>query len=431
MWSRITIKNNNKMKNILVTILFFFSIIGFSQKKELRNIQKLMDQSFYNEALDELSKIQELISNSDQKYKAQYYYLLGWANKGDNKLIEAVSLLKKSVENDKSNKYKDESNLLIDEIEGELVRQAIEDNKLKNFDSASKKLYDAYLINPKEQRFINYLYFAASSSVNGENYKVALGYYLSLKDLGYTGIESEYFITAVDTNIEEKVSETEYSILKSSKDYINPRIGKTESRYPEIIKNIALIYVQLGENEKAISAIKKAREVNPEDFNLLLSEADLYIKLGDKLKFKELMEEAITKDPNNAVLYYNLGVIYGEQEEFEEAINYYKKSLELDPNYSAAYLNLVGLILEGESALVEQMNELATSTKRSDYEKYDKLKAEREELYSSCLPYLEKLIEIDPQNLEALKTAKNIYYTVGDNQKFKLMTAKIQELENQ
>ena len=418
------------MKNFLVTILFFFSIIGFSQKKELRNTQKLLDQSFYNEALDELSKIQKLYLELDQKYQAQYYYLLGWANKGDNKLSEAVSFLKKSIQNDKSNKYKEESNLLIDEIEGELVRQAIEDNKLKNFDSASKKLYEAYLINPKEQRFINYLYFAASSSVNGEDYKVALGYYLSLKDLDYTGIESEYFITAVDTDTEEKVSETEYNILKSSKDYINPRIGKTESRLPEIIKNIALIYVQLGENEKAISAIKKAREVNPEDFNLLLSEADLYIKLGDKVKFKELMEEAITKDPNNALLYYNLGVIYGEQEEFEEAINYYKKALELDPNYSAAYLNLVGLILEGESALVDQMNELATSTKRSDYEKYDRLKAEREELYKSCLPFLEKLIDISPNNIEALKTAKNIYYTVGENEKFKLMSSKINELEN-
>ena len=50
--------------------------------------------------------------------------------------------------------------------------------------------------------------------MNGEDYKVALGYYLSLKDLGYTGIESEYFITAVDTDTEEKVSETEYNHLK-------------------------------------------------------------------------------------------------------------------------------------------------------------------------------------------------------------------------
>jgi DNA-binding LytR/AlgR family response regulator len=52
-------------------------------------------------------------------------------------------------------------------------------------------------------------------------------------------------------------------------------------------------------------------------------------------------------------------------------------------------------------------------------------------LYASCLPYLEKLIEIDPTNIEALKTAKNIYYTVGDNENYKLMSANIDELENQ
>ena len=86
--------------------------------------------------------------------------------------------------------------------------------------------------------------------------------------------------------------------------------------------------------------------------------------------------------------------------------------------------------MEGEAPLVDQMNELATSTKRSDYEKYDRLKAEREELYKSCLPFLEKLIDISPNNIEALKTAKNIYYTVGENEKFKLMSSKINELEN-
>ncbi|MBT4246397.1 MAG: tetratricopeptide repeat protein, partial [Flavobacteriaceae bacterium] len=211
----------------------------------------------------------------------------------------------------------------------------------------------------------------------------------------------------------------------------NPRIGKTESRLPEIVKNIALIYVQKGEVDLAISAIKEAREINPEDVNLLLSEADLYIKLGNKLKFKELMQEAITKDPNNAILYYNLGVINGDQGKFEDAMTYYKKALELDNSYAPTYLNIVGLILEGESGLVEKMNAIVTSNKRSDQAIYDALELERENLYNDCLPYLEKLIEIDPKNIEALKTAKNIYYTVGENEKFKLMNARIQDLENQ
>lgn len=418
------------MKNFLITILLFCSLIGFSQKKELRSAQKLLDQSFYNEAIDVLFKIKEVIPNSDQKYQAHYYYLLGWANKSDSKFAEAVSFLKMSIENDKSNKYKEKVNLLIDEIENELIRLAVEDNKSENFILASEKLYDAYLINPENERNIDYLYFAASSSVNAKDFEVALGYYLSLKDMGYTGEVTEYFLTTIETKIEEKYGEREYNLLKSSKQYTNPRIDQTESRLPEIVKNIALIYVELGENEKAISAVKEAREVNPEDFNLLLSEADLYIKLGDRIKFKDLMQEAVIKNPNNAILYYNLGVIYGEQGEREEAIDYYKKSLELNPNYPDSYLNLVALILEGESALVEKMNQLATSTKRSDYDKYDKLKSEREALYASCIPYLEKLIEVDPSNIEALKTAKNIYYTVGENDLFKLMTAKIQELEN-
>ena len=84
------------MKNLLTTILIFITFLGYSQKKELRSAQKLLDQSFYNEALDVLSEIKELIPNSDQKYQAQYYYLLGWANKGDGDYKEAISLLKKS-----------------------------------------------------------------------------------------------------------------------------------------------------------------------------------------------------------------------------------------------------------------------------------------------------------------------------------------------
>ena len=316
------------------------------------------------------------------------------------------------------------------QAEADLVNSAVEDNKNGNFKSASVKLYDAYLMNPEKDDNINYLYFSASSAVNSKDYDTALEYYAKLKDMGYTGVVSEYFVTPVETNIEEKVSETEYNLFKNSKDYTNQRVGKTESRLPEIVKNIALIYVQKGEVDLAISAIKEARAINPDDVNLLLSEADLYIKLGDREKFKELMKLAVQKDPDNAILYYNLGVINGEQGEFNEAKKFYLKSLELDPSYTATYLNLVGLILEGEGPIVEEMNKLVTSRKASDLDKYDQLEEKRVGLYKECLPYLEKLIEIDPDNIEAIKTAKNIYYTIDDIDNFKLMNAKLKELEN-
>jgi tetratricopeptide (TPR) repeat protein len=286
-------------------------------------------------------------------------------------------------------------------------------------------------MSPENEENINYLYYSASSAVNAKEYDRALEYYLKLKNMGYTGIVSEYFVTLIETGVEETVTQTEYNLFKTSEDYSTPRIGKTESRLPEIVKNIALIYVQKGDNESAISAIKEARVINPDDVNLILSEADLYIKIGDKSKFKDLMQQAIEKDPNNAILYYNLGVINGEQGEFKIAKEYYLKSLELDNTYTATYLNLVGLILEGEGPLVEEMNKYVTSRKKSELDKYDQLEQQRLDLYKECLPYLEKLIEIDPSNIEALKTAKNIYYTIDDIDNFKLMNSKLQEIENQ
>ena len=420
------------MRHILYTLILISSI-SYGQKKELKQAQKLIDQEFYSEALNILNTNKDFILSSDKKYHAQYYFLNGWALKENSDYLASVNSLKKSMEIERSlrqKKYIENANILMQQAEANLVNSAVEDNKNGNFKSASVKLYDAYLMNPEKDDNINYLYFSASSAVNSKDYDTALEYYLKLKDMGYTGVVSEYFVTPVETNIEEKVSETEYNLFKNSKDYTNQRVGKTESRLPEIVKNIALIYVQKGEVDLAISAIKEARAINPDDVNLLLSEADLYIKLGDREKFKELMKLAVQKDPDNAILYYNLGVINGEQGEFDEAKKFYLKSLELDPSYTATYLNLVGLILEGEGPIVEEMNKLVTSRKASDLDKYDQLEEKRVGLYKECLPYLEKLIEIDPDNIEAIKTAKNIYYTIDDIDNFKLMNAKLKELEN-
>jgi tetratricopeptide (TPR) repeat protein len=420
------------MRYILYTLILISSI-SYGQKKELKQAQKLIDQEFYSEALNVLNTNKDFILSSDKKYHAQYYFLNGWALKENSDYLASVNSLKKSMEIERSlrqKKYIENANILMQQAEANLVNSAVEDNKNGNFKSASVKLYDAYLMNPEKDDNINYLYFSASSAVNSKDYDTALEYYAKLKEMDYTGVVSEYFVTPVETNIEEKVSETEYNLFKNSKDYTNQRIGKTESRLPEIVKNIALIYVQKGEVDLAISAIKEARAINPDDVNLLLSEADLYIKLGDREKFKELMKLAVQKDPDNAILYYNLGVINGEQGEFDEAKKFYLKSLELDPNYTATYLNLVGLILEGEGPIVEEMNKLVTSRKASDLDKYDQLEEKRVGLYKECLPYLEKLIEIDPANIEAIKTAKNIYYTIDDIDNFKLMNAKLKELEN-
>ena len=297
------------------------------------------------------------------------------------------------------------------------------------------KKYDKFL---DKDNNIDYLYFAAGSAVNSKNYDVALKYYLELKESNYTGIVDEFYVTNKSTGVEEKVDESQYKVLQKSKDYINPRVGQTPSRYPEIVKNIALIFVQQGKNDIAIKAINEARNIQPEDTGLILNEADLYIRLSNssndsiqrrnyRLKFKSLMELAITKEPQNGILYYNLGVISSEQGETDDAVNYYQKAISLKPDYVDAYLNLVSEILKGEKSIIDEMNNLGTS--RSDNLRYDELKVKREDLYKKCIPFLEDLIGISPENLSALNTLKNIYGVLGENEAFMQVKAKMEEIQ--
>ena len=427
------------MKKLAILMMLMICSNSFTQKKELRQINKLISESFFNEAESSLEAISSLVEVSDDKIKAQYYFYLAKVSNELEKFNDAITAydnLKSINDSAYSTTIKSEFDFLYSQIETSIINSAVEDNRNSNYSVASDKLLMAYKMNEEKNK--DYLYYAAGSAVNSKEYDKALDYYVELKENNYTGVIDEYYITNNETGEEEKVSETEFDLLKSSKDYSNPRVGQTESRYPEIVKNIALIYVQQGKNDVAIEAIKEARSIQPDDTSLILNEADLYIRISNnsddeserdlyRKKFKELMELAITKDPENGILYYNLGVISSEQGENDSALEYYKKAIEFKPDYVDAYLNLVAVILDGEQSIVDEMNNLGTSKK--DNIRYDELKVERENLYKECIPFLEKLIEVSPTNIDALNTLKNIYGVLGENEKFKDISAKINEIQ--
>ena len=427
------------MKKLAILMMLMICSNSFTQKKELRQINKLISESFFNEAQSSLEAISSLVEVSDDKIKAQYYFYLAKVSNELEKFNDAITAyenLKSINDSAYSTIIKTEFDFLYDQIETSIINSAVEDNRNSNYSVAADKLIMAYRMNEEKNR--DYLYFAAGSAVNSKEYDKALDYYVELKENNYTGVIDEYYITNNETGEEEKVSETEFDLLKNSKDYSNPRVGQTESRYPEIVKNIALIYVQQGKNDVAIEAIQEARSIQPDDTSLILNEADLYIRISNnsddeserdlyRKKFKELMELAITKDPENGILYYNLGVISSEQGENDSALEYYKKAIEFKPDYVDAYLNLVTVILDGEQSIVDEMNNLGTSKK--DNIRYDELIVERENLYKECIPFLEKLIEVSPTNIDALNTLKNIYGVLGENEKFKDISAKINEIQ--
>jgi tetratricopeptide (TPR) repeat protein len=407
------LKETNTMKQ-LVTLIFIFTLsLAFGQKKEIKKAVKAFEAGDVQGATDILETNAALFDAADEKVTLQKTYLEAKIDQANKKYQSSYD--KYQAYATAGGKDPDYHNELL-KLTSDIVTSAIEDNAEQRYILGASRLYLAYTINTETN--IDYLYFAASSAVNGEDFESALKYYNKLKEMKYDGVVTKYFAKPPKSEEEVELSEAEYNLYTKTKEYTDFREETSESRYPEIIKNIALIYAQLGDNEKAMEAVKLARKEDPKDLNLILTEANLYIQLKESDRFEDLMKEAITQDPNNATLYFNLGVVNAQNGNSEEAKSYYKKTIELDPNLESGYLNLVSLILEGDSSIVEEMNGLGTS--RADNARYDELKETRENLYKECVPILEKLVEIN-KNQEAISTLMNIYGTLGNNDGFKRM----------
>ena len=150
--------------------------------------------------------------------------------------------------------------------------------------------------------------------------------------------------------------------------------------------------------------------------------------MGEVDNYEKLITKALEIDPNNVDLYFNLGVISSDKGDVDLAMSYYDKAIETDKSYKKAYLNAAALILQRESKIIEEMNSLGTSN--ADYNRYDELKIEREELYKSAVPYLVSVYELDNKNISAVRTLRNIYSAIDDMDNYNKYKAIAAEIES-
>lgn len=399
---------------LAIALTLGFSVVA--QKKELKTADKELDKGNFEKAAVALDAAEALLGSMDDKYKSQYYLLRSvfYLNNGEpdfNTIKKSMEALKLATAPAQEQGVKNQ----IQNLKAHLVNKGTSLLQSEDYKTSSDYFESAYKLVPNDTV---YLFYAASTAVNAKLYDRSLAMYEELRSLGYNGVEQNYLATNNETQVEELFgSKVLRDLSVKSKSHINPRDETTKSKFPEIIKNIALIYVQNGENEKALQAMAVARAESPDDLNLLLTEANVYYTMGDTPKFKELLEVAIQKDPMNPELQYNLGVISSETDDYEGSKKYYLKAIELKPDYINAYINLSALILGQEESILDEMNSLGSSA--ADDRKYDELKAKRNQLYLDAIPYLESAFGIDPSNYQAARTLANIYSAVGDSDKYK------------
>ncbi|WP_081211686.1 tetratricopeptide repeat protein [Salegentibacter sediminis] len=411
--------------NILTVALSFFTLAAVAQKSEIRNAGDAVEDGNYTEAKAEIEKAEPMLADANDKWKERFYLYKGQAYLGSGENVTVEDMLTASEAFQKAAEMgstEAQDGLL--NVRNSLVQSAVDDQNAENYKSASEKLLTSYKLNPKDTL---YLYYAAANSLNAQDYDTALEYYKELRDLGFDGAEIEYLATNVETGEQEAMPKEQRDLMVKTDEYTDPEDRKSPSKKGEIAKNIALIYINQEKMDEAVEAMEDAKRENPDNVMLIQAEADMYYRMGDKEKYNELMKQVLEKSPDDPTIYYNLGVTTAELGDTEGAIEYYEKALELDPDMSEARMNIVVAILAQEREIIDQMNQLGMS--KEDNKRYEELEEERLEVYQEVIPYLEDAIEHDPENVEIIRTAMNIFSALDQEEKAQVMRKKLEELQ--
>ncbi|WP_321437066.1 tetratricopeptide repeat protein [uncultured Bacteroides sp.] len=126
-------------------------------------------------------------------------------------------------------------------------------------------------------------------------------------------------------------------------------------------------------------------------------------KLNDAMAFADQM---LAKDPKNSFYLYVKGYLCQSMKNYDQAIEFYKKTIEVDPKYAEAYSNM-GLVYWTQALDYASKVDFNSPKFKAEQAKINKF-------YESAKPCYEKARELKPDNKELwLNGLYTVYYKLG------------------
>ena len=92
----------------------------------------------------------------------------------------------------------------------------------------------------------------------------------------------------------------------------------------------AEIYLNLGQNDKAIEDMNKAIELHPKNTSALNMRGGFFAKIGRQREAMADIEASLKIDKNNLEGYFVRGLVYADLGKYEEAIKDFDKVIQMD-----------------------------------------------------------------------------------------------------
>lgn len=151
----------------------------------------------------------------------------------------------------------------------------------------------------------------------------------------------------------------------------------------------------------AIDVLEEGRNLYPKNTDILVSLSESYVGANKIEIAMDAFKASVEAEPGNQHFRYNYGVLLLNAERYEEAEEQFTKALEIDPDYENAIYNLgVNYVKWGA-----QLN--------NDAEEQGIISEDYKQKYELALPYLERVVELDPNNAQMWEILGKVYSVLG------------------
>jgi len=188
------------------------------------------------------------------------------------------------------------------------------------------------------------------------------------------------------------------------------------SSYSQIIA----AYKQLGDTIKSVEIMKQALAKYPDGQSIAAELINYYMMSGQAGEAISILDKAIEKEKTNASLYLTKGAALEKLGRPDDAIEAYKKAMEVKPDFADAYYN-IGVIYFNRG--VKQFD-VANAVPTSNQAQYEIEKNKSDDQFKIAVPYLEKAVEFNPKDSYIPEQLKNLYYRFKMMDKFEAMNKK-------
>ncbi|MBS0010041.1 MAG: tetratricopeptide repeat protein [Bacteroidales bacterium] len=313
--------------------------------------------------------------------------------------------------------YQDDNQKLMNTYDDQLIYAY--DNYLKAMELDDKSSTENLVIIQLPALANDFLVWAAMEFEDGNYDKSTLAFEKLLEIQ-----ESDIYMGTVDTVVVFNTALAAYNAknydkaLKYLDRSIEMEYGETT---PYLLKYQT--YSELGDLENAEEALKTTFSEFPEDEQVLLTMIQFFIDNDKRQEALDYLDLALESAPENYNLHYAKGVMHMQADEYDKALVSLKKSIEIEEDYFNSQYN-AGVCYYNKGA-----NMLSDANEIMDPTEYNKAFEAAKAVFSTAIPYMEKARELQPEDMDTLRSLKELYYRLQMTEKYDQVVAKIEELE--